>query len=104
MAVSDKAIKATDNKINAVQFGGESIFDLVDSRLFVVIIATHLPVHDNWGLLNKRTNVIPNPPLLPPFAKAIEIAATQTKSACADWVIKTDVICQLSCQKLTNDK
>ena len=27
-------------------------------------------------------------PLLPPFAKAIEIAATQTKSAYADWVIR----------------
>ncbi len=25
--------------------------------------------------------------LLPPFATAIEIAATQTKSACADWVV-----------------
>ena len=30
----------------------------------------------------------PNLPLLPPFATAIKIAATQTKSACADWIIK----------------
>jgi hypothetical protein len=30
---------------------------------------------------------IPNPPLLTPFEEAIEIAATQTKSACADLVI-----------------
>lgn len=41
MAASDKAINATDNKINAVQFGGESIFDWVNSSLLVVISATN---------------------------------------------------------------
>jgi hypothetical protein len=44
----------------------------------------------NLGMALKSrmiTLIIPNSPLLLPFEEAIEIAATQTKSACADWVI-----------------
>ncbi|MFP4124918.1 MAG: hypothetical protein ACLFWI_28740, partial [Coleofasciculus sp.] len=58
------------------------------TRVGIVLIAVGIIELNYVGSKKcERANQYSSKPLLSPFATAIEIAATQTKSACADWVI-----------------